>query len=158
MIAQSMQAAPQAVPPQAPAQPPAQGGDPSKRIVTAALMLLNQDAFEKQIIAMIQGAQDPAQGIAQAFVFVLRALHEKSNGMPMQALGQAGQPILQEILKLAEAAKVIQISPELLQAVMQAVKSALSGQGASGVAPAAPATPAPAAQPAPAAPMQPQGV
>ena len=143
MIASNMQPAPQAVPPQA--QAPAQGGDQSKRIVTAALMLLNQDAFEKQIIQMIQGAQDPAQGIAQAFVFVLRTIHEKAKGMPMQALGQAGQPILQEILKLAEAARVIQISPELLQAVMQAVKAAL--------APAAPQG-APAAQP----PMQPQGV
>lgn len=147
MIASNMQPAPQA----APAQAPMQGGDPSKRIVTAALMLLNQDAFEKQIIQMIQGAQDPAQGIAQAFVFVLRTLHEKSKGMPMQVLGQAGQPILQEILKLAEAAKVIQISPELLQAVMQAVKAALAPAAPQG-APAAPT------QGAPAAPMQPQGV
>jgi hypothetical protein len=111
-------------------------------------MLLNQDAFEKQVIQMIQGAQDPAQGIAQAFVFVLRTVHEKSKGMPMQALGQAGQPILQEILKLAEAANVIQITPELLQAVKAALSPA-APQGAPG---------APAPQAAPAAPAQPQGV
>jgi hypothetical protein len=79
-------------------------------------------------------------------------VHEKSKGMPMQALGQAGQPILQEILKLAEAANVIQITPELLQAVMQAVKAALSPAAPQG----APGAPAP--QAAPAAPAQPQGV
>jgi hypothetical protein len=156
MIAQNMQ------PPQgAPAAPQAaQGGDPVQRIVTAALMLLNQDAFEKQIVDTIQSSQDPAQGVAQAFLLVLRVLHEKSKGLPMQALGQASQPILQEILKMAEAAHVVQMTPQFLQQVMQAVKAALSAQ--TGAAQPNPlGTTAPNAQDIgqePAAPAQPQGV
>lgn len=147
MIADNMQQGQAPVP-----QATQQGGDPVQRIVTAAVMLLNQDAFEQQIISMVRSAQDPAQGVAQAFLFLLRTLHDKSKSMPMQALGQASQQILQELLKLVGAAKVVQITPQFLQQVMQAVKTTLAPQQAAQPT----AQPAPA-QPAP-APVQPQGV
>lgn len=152
MIANSMQPAQQAPQPQAPqVGAPQGGGDPVQRIVTAAIMLLNQDAFEQHVIEMVRSAQDPAQGVAQAFLFLLRTLQEKSKGMPMQALGQASQQILQELLKMMAAARVVQMSPQFLQQVMQAVKAVLAPQQ-SAAPTAQPA--APAAQPA----AQPQGV
>jgi hypothetical protein len=100
-------------------------------------MLLNQDQVEQHVLDIIKSAQDPAQGVAQALVFILRTLKEKSNGMPMQALGQASHQILAEILKMAEAAQVVQVTPEFLRAVMQAIKGVLGPQQQP--APAAPA-------------------
>lgn len=133
--------------PQAPAQP--QSGNVVQRIVTAATMLLNTDQVEQHVLQLLKG-QDPVQGLAQALAFILQALSDKAKGMPMQALGQALLPILQQIAKIGEAAKAIQATPQMLQ---QAAKMALqllqqnaSPQGAP-AAPQAPAAQQPAAQP-----------
>lgn len=133
-----------------------QSGNVVQRIVTAAIMLLNTDQVEQHVLQIIKGAQDPAQGLAQSLAFLMQTLSDKSKGMPMQALGQAMMPILQQIAKMAEAAKILQPTPQLLQ---QAGKAALQLLQQSAAPQAAPAPQQPAPQAAPAQPpVAPQGV
>lgn len=146
-------------PPRAAAPQPSAQVDPKiiQRIVTAATVALNQDAIEQQIIQTVKAAGNPAQGLAQATVTLMKALYAKSNKtMPPQAIGPAGKEVMLVIAKACEAAGIFKITPQLIQ---QALAAAVQMLQAAQAAPAQPAAQVPAApQAAPVAPAQPVGV
>ena len=127
------------------------------RIVIAAKKILAQPEIAKKIVQMLRAAQDPATGIAQATLFLMKQLYEKSNGtMPAEAIGPAMQQVMVDIVKIGVAAKVFAYSTDLVQ---QAMKMAIQKFAGAAQQPAAeqPAQPAAAMPAAPqAAPMQPE--
>lgn len=133
------------------AAPATQAVDPRvvQRVVTAATMALNQQDIEQQLLKLVKSSQDPIQGLAQALLFLMKALYEKSNGtMPKTAIGPAAMQVLGEIAKMCKAAGVLQnVTPQILKQAMAAALQMLQSQ-----APAQPAAPAaaPAAATAPA--------
>lgn len=122
-----------------------------QRITMAATMALNQPDIEQQIMQLVKSSQDPVQGLAQALLFLMKALYQKSNGtMPKPAIGPAAMQVVGMIAKMCKAAGVIpQVTPQLLQ---QAMKTALQMLQSQPQAPAQQGAPAPAAGPVPAQP------
>ena len=149
------QAAPSAQP-----QPSQRAVTPeSDRIVIAAKKIMAQPEVAQHLVQMMKTAADPATGIAQATIFLVKQLYEKSQGsMPPKAIVPAAQEILVDIMRLGQTAGLFKITPDL---VKQAVKIAIQmftqsvkGQEPQGGAPAQAAAPQPAAMPAQAG-MQP---
>ena len=143
MIAQGMQ-------PQG--QPQSQGANVVQRIVAAAHMLLNNAQVEQQIIQMVKSAQDPVQGLAQATLFLMKTLFDKSKGtMPPAAVFPAAGQVIGVIAKMCEAAGILKASPQLLEQASQMLlqlmqqEKATQPQQPAQAAPAAPAAPQPTA-------------
>jgi hypothetical protein len=98
-----------------------------ERIVAAAMTLLNNDTVEQQIVQMVSSSPDPAQGVAQAAVFIMKALHEKSKGT-LPSSPEAFLRIIAEIIKIAKAAGIIkEDDPQLIDQVLEAA-SQLGGE------------------------------
>lgn len=153
-------------------QPPARKAPPKRtvtpevtRIVIAAKKILAQPQAAQQLVQMMKVAGDPANGVAQATIFLLKQLYEKSKGtLPPKAIVPAAQEIIVDVARLGAAAGLFKLSPELVkQAVLIAIQlftqeaKAMQQQKA---APAQLAAPAPAAPLAAAAAptVQPTGV
>ena len=110
---------------QQPAQPQKRVLSPeSQRIVIAAKKVMAQPEVAQQLIAMMKSAADPATGIAQATIFLVKQLYEKSKGtMPPKAIAPAAQEILVDIVRLGVSAKIFEFSADLVkQAAMMAIK------------------------------------
>lgn len=148
----------QAMPPQQgaqPAQPQKRATSPeSQRIVIAAKKVMAQPQVAQQLVAMMKSAADPATGIAQATIFLVKQLYEKSKGtMPAKSIVPAAQEILVDIMRLGQAAGLFKITPDLVkQAVQLAIQTFT--QSVKAQQPAAVEQPAPAAPQA--APVQPE--
>lgn len=144
--------------PQQQAQPQSQGEDPNvNRILIAAKKVLAMPQIAQQIVQIMKASPDPATGIAQAMVFLMKALYEKSKGtMPQSAIPMAAAGILADVARLGEAAGLFQLSPQLLMDAGKKSMAMLRGQQAQ--APAQPAAQPPMqpppAQPPAAAPVQ----
>lgn len=146
----------QAMQPKQAAQPQRRAISPeSQRIVIAAKKIMAQPQIAQQIVQMMKSSPDPATGIAQATIFLMKQLYEKSKGtMPTKAIVPAAQEILVDIMRLGQSAGLFKITPELVkQAVQLAIQmftqSVKAQQPAAAEPPAAGATPmAPAGQPA----------
>lgn len=121
----------------------AQPVDPQivQRVVMAATTALNQQDIEQQIIQVVKSSQDPVKGLAQALLFLMKALYEKSNGtIPKQAIGPAALQVLGIIAKMCKSAGVLQnVTPDILKQAMMTAMQMLRSQP-----PAQPAAPVPA--------------
>lgn len=122
-----------------------------QRIQMAATTALNQPDIEQQILTLVKSSQDPVQGLAQALLFLMKALYQKSNGtMPKPAIGPAAMQVVGVIAKMCQAAGVLKsVTPQILKQAMAAALQMLQSQPQAPAQPAAAA--APAAAPAPAA-------
>lgn len=96
----------------------------SQRIVIAAKKVMAQPEVAQQLIGMMKSAADPATGIAQATIFLVKQLYEKSKGtMPPSAIAPAAQEILVDIVRLGVSAKIFEFSADLVkQAATMAIK------------------------------------
>lgn len=129
-----------------------------QRIEIAAKKVLAKPEVAKAVVGMIRGAGDPARGIAQATIFVMKQLGSMAKGaMPTQAVVPAAQQVLVDVAKLGAAAKLYKITPELIkQAAMLAIQMfTQSVQAKKQQAPAQAPAPQPAAQPVAAPPVAP---
>lgn len=100
-------------------QQPAPKADPAAvdRIVIAAKQVLAQ--VGPQLLQMMKSAGDPVRGVAQALIFVLMQLYEKSKGsLPPDAIVPAAQQIVDDIAKIGEAGGLFKSSPDLLKRSM----------------------------------------
>jgi hypothetical protein len=96
----------------------AQQPDPKivQRIVMAATMALNQQDVEQQMLQAVKTSGDPARGLAQALVMLMKILYEKSKRtMPMRAAVQAALQVLVMIAKSCESAGLLKVSPQLIK-------------------------------------------
>ena len=116
LIQQSLPAT-QATPPANPAAP---GGQPVteeiiNRVVIAAKKILSQPEIRQQLATMIKGAPDPVTGVAQATIFLMKALFDKSKGtMPPKAIVPAGAKVIVDVARIGEAAGLFKVTPQLL--------------------------------------------
>jgi hypothetical protein len=97
---------------------------------------------------LVQAGPTPVEGIANAVLYLMKALYEKSGRtMPMGAAARAAAELAMEIIKMAHAAKMLQgAQPNLLAQVMSLAMQKLQQQGQA----QPPAAPQPMnAQPAP---------
>jgi hypothetical protein len=146
--------------PQAQTQPAAQPaqGQPDQqsveRVVVAAVKLIHDPKIAPQLVQLMRAAGDPVKALVDATMLVMKQLWEKSKrSIPGDVLGAAAAQVLKLIGELAQAAKLFQVTPELLQQAAQAGLERLKaehGGGAApqpGAAPVAPQAAAPVAQP-----------
>lgn len=121
------------------------------KIVQAAMKILYQKEVVQQVLRMVAGAQDPAEGIAQAARFISQQVGQQAQakGAPAQVANSALMPLAVLIIELAAAAGIVKDGPELRQQV-QARLSGQTNQQPSGRMPAPPQAPQP--QQAPPAP------
>jgi len=124
--------------------------DDVDRVVIAAKKILAQ--FGSQILSMMREVNDPVKALAQATLFVLKQIYDKSQGaIPMQALGPAGKEIMADLARIGEAGGLFKASPDIIRrATIMAVQLFVQ------LTKTKPAT-APQATQAPAAPQAPQG-
>ena len=94
------------------------------RGVIAAKKALAQKPIAQNILAMMQAAPDPATGIAQATIFLVKQLYEKSKGtMPTKSIVPIAQRVLVDVIKLGVAAGLFKYTPDLVkQAAMKAIE------------------------------------
>lgn len=129
------------------------------RGVIVAKKIMAQPVVAKQLVETMRAAGDPATGIAQATIFIVKQLYEKSKGtLPTKAIVPLAQRVLVDVMRLGAAAGLFKITPDLLkQAVMIAVKMFTESVKQPVAQPAPAQSPASAAQPAampmPTAPM-----
>jgi hypothetical protein len=94
---------------QSPAQNPV-----VQRVEIAAKKILAQPQVAKQIIAIIQQAQgNPAQGIAQATIFLLKLVFGKAKGLPQQAIPACIAAVAIDVARAGSSAGLYQLTPEL---------------------------------------------
>lgn len=136
------------------AQRPQANPQDVERIVVAAIKVIHDPKVAPQLLQMMKSAGDPASALAHATLTVMRQLYEKSKGMPPAAIVPAGKQVMQELAKLAAAAKLFNATPEVLQQAVKIIYQQLQAQQKQPQAPVAPAAQAPAAPAAqPAAPV-----
>ena len=89
-----------------------------QRVVISAKKILTQ--ISPQILAMMKDAGDPVRAIAQATLFLMRQLYQKSQGsIPPQALAPAAQEVMTDIAKIGEAGGLFKATPQILQAAFK---------------------------------------
>lgn len=125
-------AAPQPAPDAAPAQSmPAQTAKPEdvERVVLAAAKLIHSPKVSDELIALMKEQGDPVQALVEALWVVMGHLYERSgNRMPGEVMGAAGVQVLGVLAQLAKAARLFEVTPELLQQAAQAALEKLRGQ------------------------------
>lgn len=167
MIEQAMQ---QGAPPD-PAEDPVQGergappaadskGAPNpqaleafKHIIAAAGKVIYHKEISAQLLRMVQSAEDPVAGAAQATLTVLEQIKTQVKGVHPNFVYTAAPAVASMLLELAGAAKLVKFDEETISQVTQAIVETLKSRGAAGeqagTPAAAPAQGAPPAQPQP---------
>lgn len=132
-------APPVAAAPEKPGAAPAQ--DPKaletyRRLGLAAMKVIYDRATSAQLVEMMRaGADNPAEAIAQAAQTVLSQMMERVQGIDPKTVYAVAPAVVAFLMELAQAAKVFEASPEILQQALQ-----MLGQQAS-QAPAQPEQP-----------------
>lgn len=92
----------------------------AQRVVIAAKKVLAQPDIAKQLVEQMRLAQDPATGIAQATILVMKQLYVKSEGsMPAEAIVPAATAVIVDVAKLGAAAGLFKLTPELVKQAAQ---------------------------------------
>src|SRR5690242_11191205 len=103
----------------------------SERLVMGALSLLNRDAIEKPILQLVKSSPDPAQGLAQATVLLVKILSDKMKGTPpQQAVLPAVGQILGVVARMCQSAGVLKASPQLMDKAIQVFLQKMQGEAA----------------------------
>ena len=132
--------------------------DPAvERVVFAAMKIIYDKGIMQNLLKILRSG-DPAEGLAQGTLFVMKGLFEASKGtLPPKAFLPAVQMVMPLIAELGEAAGIATADEALVKkaAVLFAQKVKAEAQGAQG----APTAPAAAQEAAPqAASAAPQGL
>ena len=100
-------------------------GDPNAlKIVLAAMKVIYDKSTSDRVVNMLR-AGDPVQSVANATLFVMRALYEQSNkSMPVEAALTAAGSIVDLMAELAQAAGV-EIDPAGIEQAKAAVVQTL---------------------------------
>ena len=132
-----------------------QANDPVvMRVEIAAKKILANPKIARSILKVIQGAQDPATGIAKATILLIKQVFTASKGtLPKDKIATATQKILVDVARVAAAAKLVTLDADTIKkaaTIVFQLAQAAAKQGQQGAAPPAPAAQPPqAAQPAP---------
>jgi hypothetical protein len=141
-----------------PGQPQPGGQQDFERVVIAGMKAIYAEGVSEQLIQMMQKAQNPAQGLATATALIMGELVRQSQGsMPPQVVQPAMMDIMRFIGELAEAAKILDSTPQLIQQALpmaaqmlqQAQQQGAQAQAQPGGAQPQPQMPPAAAQPQP---------
>jgi hypothetical protein len=127
--------------------------DVLQRIVVAAGKIVYGDQKTAAgIVQLVSQAEAPEEGLAQATMLILGRLSEQMKGMNPSVVFAAAPMVVGMIAELAQAAKVVEPTPELLSAALEKVKAQMAGgQPQQAAAPAAPQEQQAPQEPAPAA-------
>lgn len=117
-------------------EPAAQPGPEDKatetyrRLVLASMKVIYTKEITGELVAMMKaGAENPAEGVAQAASTVLGLLAERVNGIDPKAVYAVTPPVVMLLMELAGTAKLFKPTPEILQQAIQMV-GAQAGQQA----------------------------
>lgn len=144
-----------AMPQQQPEAQPAQAQPNQQaveRVVVAAIKILHDPKIMPRLIELMKAAGDPVQALVEATMLIMKQLWEKSRkSIPADVLGAASAIVLQLIGELAAAAKLFDVTPELLAqaaaaGLEQFKRESAAAQAQPSAAPAQPSA-APATQP-----------
>jgi len=103
------------LPPHKPANP-----QDVQRVVIAATKAIHEQALSQRLIQLMKAAGNPVKAIAQATLTVMQGIWEKSRGtIPPEALFPAGVQVAQLVGELAQAAKLFQVTPQLIKAAVR---------------------------------------
>lgn len=157
MIQEAMQAdaaAPQGKPqPQPQGQPEGgRGGEPPmkavenfRRLGVSMMKVIYDKKTTPHLLNIIRGSDDPVAGVVQAAMVVVKALGEKVKGLQPDAAMAILPPTLSFLFEMADAAKLLQYQPAMMEQAMQ-----MLSQNAQGAQPAPQTEEAPAGEaPAP---------
>jgi hypothetical protein len=116
----------------------------SERLVLAAQKIIYDPNVSKQLLEIIKQG-DPVQGVVHAAMVVLDQLREKVKGIPQDMAYAVAPAVVMDLFRLAEAAGVVQVKPEMVaqarQALVQAIQARAQGQGPAAQPAAQPAQP-----------------
>ncbi len=111
-------------------QPNDKATETYRRMVLAAMKVLYTKEVTAQLVELMRsGAENPAEGVAQAASTVLGILSEKVNGIDPKAVYAVTPPVVMLLMELAGVAKLFEPTPEILQQAIQMV-GAQAGQAA----------------------------
>jgi hypothetical protein len=126
-------------------EPDMQAVQQIQRLGVAMMKVVYDKKMAPQLLNMVRGSEDPVAGVVQAAMTVVQALGEKVKGIDPQAVQSILPPTLAFLFEMADAAKLLKQTPEMMGQAMQMIGQKLQGQ-----------QPAQAASPAQAgAPVQP---
>ena len=111
------------------------------RVVIAAKKILSQPEIAQHVVDLMKNGGDPATSIAEATIFLMTQLYQKSNGtMPPKVMVPAAQRVMVDIARLGQAAGLFKITPELIKAAVKIAIDKLheKTKAQQGPAPAAP--------------------
>lgn len=110
---------------------PDQRATEAMRSAGAAMMKVVYDAkVSKSLLDIVQKAEDPAQGIAQAAMTVITEVASKVKGMGQGVAYAAGPVAVAAITELALAAGIIKDDTNILRGAMEQVAMMLKGRQA----------------------------
>lgn len=93
-----------------------------QRLLMAAQRLIYTDSKTAQgLVEMVRGAQDPAQGVAQATGAVVNQVASQAKGIPPEVVQRIAMPVAYLIAELAVTADVVEDTPEFQKAIMSAI-------------------------------------
>lgn len=97
-----------------------------ERVVTAATKVLYDPQHGQEILNILQHAQSPAQGLADATYMLMGELIQISKGtMPTSVIVPAGKEVMSLIAEMAEKAGIAE-SPQIMQQAMLIIAQKLA--------------------------------
>lgn len=92
------------------------------RIEIAAKKILADPKSAQQFVQMMKAAGDPAKGIAQVTVLLMRHLFTASKKtMPLQALMPAAQKVVVDVARVGAGAKLFKLTPDIIRQAAEQV-------------------------------------
>jgi hypothetical protein len=131
------------------AQPPAQGMrpqagavDPNAQQATRALGLsMMKRLYDKKItpelLNIIRNSEDPVAGVAQAAMMVVDGLDQsqQAKSLPPKSMVSIATAAVVFLFELADAAKIVQSNPSMIQKAQAMLQQKMSGQQQAAPAP-----------------------
>lgn len=97
-----------------------------QRVVIAATKLIHTPQISQQLLKMLKASQDPAAGLAQTTVFVMKTLIEQSKGsIQPQAIVPAGKEVIGLLAELAQAAGLFKVDDKIIAKAMVIIAQGL---------------------------------
>ena len=101
-------------------QPQAAAPSPEvTRILIAEKKILAQPQIAGELASMMKAASDPADGIAQATIFLLKQIFSKAKETPSSVIVPAMQRVTVDVARVGQAAGLFKITPDLIRKAVQ---------------------------------------
>lgn len=104
-----------------------QEDSPLRRIAMVAAKIVYAKPVADSLMQAVESAENPALGLAQAAMMVMREMQGKVKGLDPRVVFAVAPLVIGMIGELAAAAKLLEPSPEILSAALEAVKGELGG-------------------------------